>query len=272
MNFDYNALLRTQLYELKNTLALDDFEFEIDSEQAFLKKKDIKPNVIYVLTRDLQNENQIGVDTQPVQILILSEQNSLDVTKAFFSEFAKTYNWKVYANSTANIWVKQQYSDPVVLSNFNTVDYGYRSVLYISATLYIMYNVVDLKSLYIDDPSKNSPYTVLSFDLAYSMSPNTQQMGGYISESKKSVSTLALTITIPVVESTLITKVLAIMNGADNVTTDATDSLSYGGNENFYFDFYLGTYHFENKKMKLISADFGAAVNNVPAIRLGFMQ
>lgn len=271
MNFEYNTLLTQQLYSLQNTLALSDFKFSVDSEQAFLKKKDLDPNTIYVLTRDLQNENQIGVDTQPVQILILTEQNSLDIAKAFFSEFAKKYNWKVYSDSVNKIWVKQQYSDPVVLSNFNTVEYGYHSVLYMSANLFIMYDVVDLRSLYID----GEEFTVLSFDLAYSMNPNTQQLTGagkYISRSVKSVSTMALTITIPVVESGLITKILKILDEDDGPTAGMDDTTAYGGNEDFVFDFYLGEYHFEDKKFKLVSADFGAAVNDVPAVRLGFMR
>lgn len=277
MKFDYNKLLIEQLYALKNELSIADFDFEVDSEQAFLKRKTLEPNTIYVLTRDLQNENQIGVDTQPVQILILTEQNSLDVAKTFFSEFAKKYNWQANLQEytedgeTHNIWVKQQYSDPVVLSNFNTVSYGYRSVMYISANLYIMYDVVDLRYLAIDDEE----YQVMSFDLAYNMNPNTQQLSGtgnFISKSVKSVSTMSLVITIPVVSSNLITKVFSIMNESDSTPTDQSDPTSYGGNENFYFDFTLGSTEFTHKAFKLTNAEFGASVNNVPAIRLGFTK
>lgn len=276
MRFDYNELLRQKIYSLQRTLELNNVTFVIDSEQAFIKYKDLEPNTIYVLTRDLQNDNSIGVDTQPVQVLVLSEQNSLDVVKSFFTEFAKKYNFEAVSqnytddqNATHTIWVKQQYSDPVVLSNFNTVDYGYRSVLYIAVNLFIMYDVVDLRELKIDSQS----YTVLTWDLVYNMTPNTQQLTTeYISKSVKSVSSMAITVTMPVVESPLITKVLSILDESDSSSTDLTDTLSYGGNENFYFDFYLGVKHFVNKKMKLVSVDIGTAVNNVPAIRLGFIK
>lgn len=272
MNFDYNEALRSRLYALQNTLGLSDFNFEVDSEQAFLKKKDLEPNTIYVLTKALQNDNSIGVDTQPLQIMILTEQNSLDVAKAFFSEFAKKYNFESFMQTydvTHTIWVKQQYSDPVVLSNFNTVQYGYRSVLYMSAVLYIMYDVVDLHDLYIDQIE----YKPLTWNIVYSMSPNTQQVQSeYISKSVKSVSTMAITITIPVVESDLITKILKIMDENDSSSTDLSDPLSYGGNENFYFSFYLGSAKFVDKKFKLTSADFGSAINQAPVIRLGFMK
>lgn len=267
MNFDYNELLRKQLYTLQEKLGLSEYNFVVDSEQAFVKYDNLKENTIYVLTRKLQNDIQFGVDAQPVQILILSENNSLDVAKTFFGEFARTYNRQVYSNE--DIWVKQQYTDPVVLSNFNTINFGYRTVLYISVQLYIMEDVVDLKDLKID----NVKYTVLTRDLSYSMTPNTQQMsqaGDFISKSVKSVSGLSISITLPVISSALITKVLNIIDENDDESTDLSDSQSFGGNENFYFDFYLGDYHFENKKMKLIACNIGTAVNNIPAIRLGF--
>lgn len=276
MRFDYNELLRQKIYSLQQTLELEGVRFVIDSEQSFIKMKDLEPGVIYVITRDLQNDNSIGVDTQPVQILILSEQNSLEIAKSFFTDFAKKYNFEAISqtyvdseNVRRNIWIKQQYSDPVVLSNFNTMNYGYRSVLYVSTTLYIMYDVVDLKDLKID----NVAYRALTWDLAYNMTPNTQQLSNeYISKSVKSVSSMAITITLPVVESALITKVLAILDESDGASTDLTDTLSYGGNENFYFDFYLGSKHFVNKRMKLVSADIGTAIDNIPAIRLGFIK
>ena len=170
-----------------------------------------------------------------------------------------------------SIWVKQQYSDPVVLSNFNTFDYGYRSILYLSATIYVMYDVVDLRDLRID----NQTYDVLTFDISYTMTPNSQQVTGannFITKSVKTASSLAINITLPVVKSELITKVLEIVNETDTTTTDGTDSLSYGGNENFYFDFYLGDTHFYNKRFKLITLAYGSAINNIPAIRLGFMR
>ena len=267
MNFDYNELLRKQLYTLQEKLGLSEYDFVVDSEQAFVKYDNLKENTIYVLTRKLQNDIQFGVDAQPVQILILSENNSLDVAKTFFGEFARTYNWQVYSNE--DIWVKQQYTDPVVLSNFNTINFGYRTVLYISVQLYIMENVVDLKNLQIDDVK----YTVLTRNLSYSMNPDTQSLNKsteFISKSTKSVSTLSISIALPVVSNALTTKILNILNETDGPSADS--GLLFGGNEDFTFDFYLGDIHFENKKMKLISCDMASAVNDIPAIRLGFMK
>lgn len=271
MEFNYNDVLREKIASLQKELGLSNFDFEIDYEQAFLKTKDMKPNTIYILTKNLQSDISIGVTTQPVQIFILSEQNSLDVCKALFQEFARRYNFQAISQTLGehNIWVKQQYSDPVVLSNFNVVDYGYRSVLYISATLYIMYDVVDVKNVKVD----NVDYIPLSFNFAYSMSTNTQQQANkYISTSKKTVSTFAITMTIPMVSSVLITKVMSIIDG----TID-----TYDGDNGFVISFECGLTQVIggeilpkaiSKTVKMISAQLITAPNAVPSLQLGFLE
>ena len=283
MSYDFNELLRNEIIQLKQEYAID-CDFIIESEQMFIKRDVLKPDTIYLLTRELQNDNSIGVDTQPIQILILSEQDSLDICKGFFSAFAKKFNFvesfDTYTedNTTHTIWVKQQYADPVVLSNFNTIDCGYRSVLYMSATFYIMYDIVDLKDLKID----GDDFKALTFSLAYSMTPNTQQITGaseFISKSVKSVSSLAITLTIPAVKSNLLTKVLSIANETD---TQQSTELTYGGNEDFNFYFELGDISFGNSgaiddtnkvlNMKLTALNYETAINNIPAIRLGFVK
>lgn len=280
MKFDYNEILREKLYSLQNLLELSNFEFEVDSEQAFLKKKDLLPNTIYVLTKELQNDNSINVDTQPVQILILSEQNSLDVAKAFFSEFAKRYNFEAISQTyTVNgvphsIWIKQQYTDPVVLSNFNTVAYGYRSVLYISATLFIMEDVGDVRNLTIN----SEPIEPLNFNISYSMSTNTQELPSHpIAKSKKTVSTFAVSMTVPVLlKSSFVREVLNIISAADGLDIDDEP---FHGNNAFYFSFDFSvseddTYHVIpfTKTMRLISVQITTAPNSVPGLQLGFME
>ena len=275
MEFNYNTILLNKLVALQKQLGLSNFNIEVDDEQAFLKYKDLDPNTIYVLTKKLQNDNSIGIDTQPIQIFILSEQNSLDVVKVLFSTFAKKYNFEpvtetyVKNGETHNIWVKQQYSDPVVLSNFNTVDFGYRSTLYMAVTLFIMYDVVDVKNVTVD----SSPVKPLAFNISYSMSTNTQQLPDkYISTSRKTVSTFAITMTVPLVKSDFITKVTKIMDGT---------FVSYDGDNEFTITFDCGLTQVVDgqtvvkpisKTMRLISAQLVTAQDAAPGLQLGFLE
>ena len=229
----------------------------VDSEQSFVKRKDLEPGTVFVLVRELTDEIQIGVRIRPIQMLILSEQNALDQAKEFFSAYSREFNWESYEGFGDGVFVKQQWTDPAVLSNFNAVDYGYRSVLYCAATFYVMENVCDLRGLTIDDRSVKA----LTFEMAYGMTPNTQQLKGeYIAKSVKSVSSLSITMSIPMTESDLLDKV----NGIMAETLD--------GNDDFRFSFSLGSTTFTNLRMKLTMADFSASIADVPAIRLGFTK
>lgn len=260
MELDYNLLLLDRLVALQQELGLDGFNIEVDYEQSFIKDKDLNPNTIYVLTKYLQSDRSIGVETQPMQIFVLSEQNSLDASRLLFSEYAKAYNFKPIFQG--NEWVKQQYSDPVVLSNFNTVDYGYRSILYVSVTLYIMENVIDVSSVIVDSES----YTPLAFNISYSMSTNTQQLPTEeIASSRKTVSTFAITMTVPLVESPLVKEALQIMNEEESGDTifDISFTCKVGD---------TGYSKTITKDMRLISAQLTTAPNQVPGLQLGFMK
>ena len=278
--FDANSRIRNQIYAMMAEFGYEAADFEISDEQSFAKKKDLRPKTVYVLTRALQNDIGIGVDTQPLQMLVLTEQNEIERTKGFFAEYAKRYNFDAftedYSDGGASYtrYVKQQYTEPVVLSNFNAVSYGYRSVLYMSATFLVLDRYVDLHGLTIDGES----VTPLSASLSYGMSPNTQQLStGYISRSVKSMSTLSLTIDVPVLEDALFDKAMAIIAETDDASTDVdeddqvVDPTSYGGNENFYVSFYVGSKLIE-KRMKLTVFEFTHAVDSIPTMHIGFME
>lgn len=270
MKFDYNSYIANKILELKAAAGLTGIDFEVDDEQSFIKKKDLEPNTIYVLTKASQNTISIGVDTQPVQVLVLSENNSLDAAKAFFTKFAESYNFRTHTeiHDGVSLFIKEQYSAPVVMSNFNAVAYGYRSVLYMAVTFYVMEGVADLKSLRIDDRD----YTALSFDLSYTMNGSPQQLGGdrFIARNVKSISSLALTITLPALTNNLTNKIFGILSETDTTTTDPNDVHSFGGNENFYISFTLGSFTFTARPYKLVSFSLGAAIDDVPAMRVGF--
>lgn len=262
MSWNYENWLEERINVLSQDLGLSNFNFVVEKEQLFSKRSSLTPNTIYVVIKNLSNTITLGATTQPVQILILSEQNSLETTQLLFSTFAKKYNF--YAENNNGTYVKHQYAEPVVLSNFNTISYGYRSILYLSTTLYIMENVIDVKDLTIDGISVEP----LSFSIAYAMSGNTQPISNEnLSTTVKSVATLGVSLQLPMLNNyvdnnnnNLINKIVGVMNG------------SIVGNVNFVFDFYVGSVHFSNINMKLISADVMTAPAQIPSLQLGFQK
>jgi len=267
MNYNYENYLREKLNLINN--GLEESErvktIEVADEQVFAKNKTFDPETIYVVIKKLASSISYEAITQPVQCVVLCEQNSLAKTQNILKIFVDTYNWATDIQTVNNntTYVKQQHSTPVVLSNFNEVGYGYRSVVYFTTTLYIMENVADVNRLYID----NVELKPLAFNITYSMTGNTQPIGNEkIASTVKNVATASIGMTIPLTETILVKKILEIMDGKTS------------GNTDFAFDFWIGNEtgstgkgHF-SYNMKLISATINTAPNQVPSIQLGFMR
>lgn len=258
MTFNYENYLVEKLIEIQNSEGLSNFNFVVEEEQIFVKRKDYEENTIYIVIKYLADNKQIGATTQPIQMLILSEQNQLDISRVLFSKFATDNNWVSFTSGTD--FIKQQYSEPVVLSNFNPVMYGYRTVMYMMANLTIIEDVIDVKDLKIRGLGRYYPIEATAFNLSYSMQPNTQQIKTEkIASSVKSVSSLSLSMTIPFTTNHLTTRIINILS----------ENLS--GDDIFYISFELnGTVI--GKNYKLISAQLVTAINQVPALQLGFIK
>lgn len=278
MTFDFERYLTEKLGNIVNVLNFTDEDGNpetvnviVTEEQLFAKMEKLIPNNIYVVIKYLSSNIEYYTETLPLQLLVLSEQNSFKKAEMIMNKFATDNNWQIIIDDGTHI--KQQYNSPVVLNNFVEVDYGYRSVLYVTGTLFIMENVVDVTDVEIDD-EKLKP---LSFNLAYSMSTNTQQTANEeIASSLKTVSTFAITMTIPMRELKthpgLITNVMKIINETET------------GNKAFKVSFKCGLYDRNQesqtygqtepiiKYMRLISAQIITAPNQVPSLQLGFMK
>lgn len=262
MNYDFETYLLQKLNLVKDDLGLDEINIYAAIEQNFAKMEQLNPNDIFIVIKYLSSSIQYYAETMPIQILVLTEENSMEKARMLLNKFTVDYNWKVITDDS--IYVKQQYSSPVVLNNYVEVGVGYRSVLYVTGTLYIMEDIADVKKVTID----NKEITPLSFNVSYSMSTNTQQLADvYIASSVKTVSTFAITMMIPMFESDLVDKVLNILDELN----DTTNSVEYNGNNVFAVSFKSGNKTI-SKNMKLISAQITSAPNEVPSLQLGFMK
>lgn len=266
MSWNYENYLKRQL----TILARDyNVNVEIATEQMFAKIKDPVPNTIYVVIKYLSTSIAFNSTVRPIQILVVSEGNQMANAKAIFDTFANDFNWQMVIDGQT--YVKQQYSNPVVLSNFNDIGYDFRSVLYMSGTLIQMDNVVDISTtlenvVYEGAISvkigENEPEIIkpITFQFQYNTGCDTQPIGGsMISSSIKSVSTFSLMFTIPAQTSTLLRNCVSI--SANNQS----------GNTKFNIIFTLSGISF-NYDCILTSFNFTTSPNNVPALQFGFMR
>ena len=270
MKFDFETHLTTQLNLIKQDLDIE-ANLIVASEQIFAKMKEFTPDTIYVVIKYLSSDIQFEAETTPIQLIIVSEQNGLSKAKSILDKFAVDNNWKVIIDGTT--FVKQQYNSPVVLNNFNETTYGYRSSLYLSGTITVMENVVDVRDFTVDGVNISSK--LISCSIAYNMQTNTQQVKTqFIANSVKTVSSMVITVIIPMIDSNLVKKIKGVLR-------EDTD-----GNDNFAISFKLGKDEWKegvahtdannlsyiSKTMKCNNISLVTSINQVPSIQIGFIK
>ena len=300
MNYTY--FLESKLSLIKANLGIENNIYVAD-EQSFVKIK-LEPKNIYVVVKYLASTLAYDGKVQPIQLMVLSEQNSLETAKALFNQFTSENN--LVAEIFGSDLVKQTYSTPVVVNNYTEIGYGFNSLLYISGTLFILSDIVDLTDLTVDGVDVK----ISSFNDVYAMTGNTQPVSGnFISSTVKSVSTVNCSFVLPMIAkyNALILKVLKIkagllsgdtgfvfnyniasglsgeVSGYDvNGTYSSGDVCSNGGFIYRCTSSQAVTGVFDPTKweeigvvmsytMKLVSANFTTAPNSAPSLNLGFM-
>ena len=264
MNWNFeNKLTEFIAQAVHDTGVGSEYTFEVCNEQMFVKLKSLDPNKIYVVVKYLSTTETLKATTQPIQLLISCEQNQIQVSEIVFSKLVDSHNFEVIIDN--GTFIKQDYRQPVVLSNFNEVSYGYRTIMYISATLLIMENVMDINSFKIGTETIEP----ISFTMTYSMTPNTQQIPpDKLATSVKSLATFSIAFAIPLLNTyTFVSTVASIMSGSTTGNTSFDVSFKLGNTKFGYFD--TGDTHLY---MKLISAQVTTAINEIPGLQIGMMR
>lgn len=267
--FNYEEFLLKQLTIIKNEQEFNDLDIEISTEEAFAKKKNFKPNTMYVIIKFLESDITFGAVSKPLNIVSICEQNNLERCKAILDIFASLWNFKSESitneNGNNDIY-KHSYGTAVVISNFEEVGYGYRTVLYLSGNLTVLENVIDITNLNLwvkkyDNTYEAHPINSLRTDIAYNMTPNTQQKAGEpIASSMKSVAVLTLTMVVPFTDNILTQRVMQTLDSIND------------GNIDYIFSFKWGTYNFAQTPFKLTSVGLTSIVGEIPAFTLSFTR
>lgn len=249
----YKEWLKNRLIEIKNDLDFNDFNIEVYNEQDYAKNRSIKAKTITVIVKFLASAIVFSAKTQPIQMLVIAEENGLSVANSILTKFADTYNFATIPDGTT--YVKHMYSSPVVLSNFNLIGIGLRTVLYINTTLFILEDVMDINDLKVD----GNPVQMMSATIGYTMQGDTQPFDGGFAITEKNFATFVMTINVACVKTEFTEKCIKIMNASSEDK----------GNEDFEMSFSVGELPF-NFTMKLVGAVLTTAVNNVPSLQLSF--
>ena len=251
---NYKDWLRNRLIENKDSLDFNKYNIDVYDEQEYAKKRSIQPNTITVIVKMLPSSLIYQAKTQPIQMLVITEENSISVANSIVTKFCESYNFVITTESTT--YTKHIYSTPAVLSNFNLIGIGLRTVLYVNVTLLILDNVMDISNVRVNG-LKIEP---MSATIGYTMSGDTQPFDGGYAQTEKNFATFVMTLNVACIKNAFTELCIKIMNGTS----------SEKGNETFTFNFDVGDLPFENFKMKLVGVTLSTAVNNVPSLQLSF--
>lgn len=256
MDFNFEEWLYKKLILVRASLSLEDYNFSIYSEQEWAKQGDIEPNCINVIVKYLSASKSFVSVVQPIQLVIISEENSLQVAQMIFTKFFSDYNW--YLTKDENLAVKTQINSPVVISNFEVIGTGYRSALFQTLTLYLTENVLDVGTITYYEEASEEELNYITCSIAYAMSgdvkpfPNTP-----FAKTVRTLQTMVISLTIPMIGTSLfVKKILSIMSGSSS------------GDNVFGVGFQMGD-EFFNLELKLSSATITSAPNEIPSLIVG---
>lgn len=165
MMINYDTILETIESQFKNILYGDNYyngySVTIAKEQDFVKIRDNKdPKHIYIIVKFQSASLNYHQYLLPLTITALSEQNKLDVCQRLLLEYAETYNLSMSNDET----IKQFYDAPQVLSNFEEIYYGYRSMLHMGGTFLVSQDSNPMRFYYytadVDEASKEKGVTI----------------------------------------------------------------------------------------------------------------
>lgn len=127
------------------------FNIILSREQQFIKSNKRQANAIYIVVKFITPNFNFGQVVQPVVINAVSEQNKLEACQRLLSEYAAKYHYGDIIEVDGDL-IKQTYTGPAIMSNFNEFWEGYRSLLYMSGTFLIGKNSNPIDSIEWTNP------------------------------------------------------------------------------------------------------------------------
>lgn len=196
---------------------------EICDEQIFAKKKNLTPNRIYIVVKFGTASFDFGQALLPITLNAVSEQNSVDVCQKLLFDLATNFTQQPPIDGTefaSTDYVKQLWNTPNVINNFNEVNIGFRSLMYMTGTLLVGHNsspIVEL--IYNKDATDGSMVELhkymITFSDSFDVYPDTQAFYTThgIGKTAAKTASYAFSITLFKVSNPFMNKCRAIKRG-----------------------------------------------------------
>lgn len=263
---DYKEIMQLISEQFATIMSADaeyynEYSIILSNEQQYIKSKNKDPNKIYIVVKFLNATLNFGQSVLPITMNALGESNKIEACQRLLLEYAQTFNLKNNADNT----IKQTYTSPSSLSNFNTVYDGFRTLFYMSGTFLISKNTNPLESLKFIKDGVNYEIEPISFQDSFDTQPDTQPFynENNMTRSVVKVGTYTFVIHLYLTNTELLTQVLSII---------ARDTTKYpqGVNTTFMFEFTYKNGIVYKDNFKIVNASKQQNIGELPMISLTF--
>jgi len=152
------------------------YKFEIENEQYYVPDEERESDRIYIVIKFSPAQIDYGQDIIPLTIEAISEQNGLTAAQRLLMDYAQIFNLNTLLRDGKTIY--QNYTSPNVVSNFNSIYDGFRSVLILSGVFLLSSNINRVKLKYYDG-------NYAAFDYIKSVNNLNTYVADYVFYNKK---------------------------------------------------------------------------------------
>ena len=269
--------------QLKNIFEYDpdfygDYDYTLTNEKMFAKNKEgkYKTNTIYIVVKFLPAQINYGQNIIPVTITAVAEQNKFDVCQRLLMEYAQAFNLRPsqYFNKEKKLYYNQSYDAPSVMSNFNEVYSGYRTLLTLTGEFLISSNAT-MEELYYypNGPQDENPILIetLAYSESYDASLDTQPYTNKqnFTDSIVKFGSNSFNITIYLMNDELCNKILRIKYRLEHVDTPFYFGVKYNNQDKIVGETNAKPFIY---KYKLVNASNSRNIGEMPVISLTFIN
>lgn len=111
----------------------DKIDIQVVNEVEYKRNKKKDPNKVYMVVRFAQGNETFAYTSVPFTMVSMGQMNSIELTQLLLMSYVTKYN----LTRVDEYNLAQSYNTPNIVSNFNLVNEGMRSLFYIAGTFLI---------------------------------------------------------------------------------------------------------------------------------------
>ena len=171
------------------------YEIILSNEYQYIREKDRHPGSIFVVVKFQTGSFNYGQFVQPIVMNVIAEHNKISVCQKLLYEYvSRWHNSEI--REIENDLIKQTYTSPTVMSNFNDVFDGYRSLFYVSGVFLVGENSNPITSLEWFNEEKNEYEKIDFLSITWSLSSQLDPQAFYSTGGRTTSISRTLTFSI----------------------------------------------------------------------------